>query len=370
MDAAAVAARTLNANKRSTGPSLTKQESQDSPAYDASDEDASDRTEGDPLATHSQPLRPMPRPKQSKGTHQASHLRDLVDSDTGTDSPTYDGDIESSTNTVKQPVHHRSLLSISSTDADGSPTSTPILTPLASLATLHPAKDVSHLNVPGTTSAPSSPKPMANLPFNPAGLTTADIQAFVQRAIEGEEHRKYKINKPPTGRPIRVYADGVYDLFHFGHALQLRQAKLSFPDVHLIVGVNSDEQVFEHKSRTVMTHAERCESVRHCRWVDEVAPDAPWTIDTDFLTKYNIDYVAHDEDPYKGVGTDDVYGFVKLQGKFIPTRRTPGVSTSDLIERMVSGYRKGEFDRKLENMGHPELKSRPSTPQPADHPNY
>lgn len=152
----------------------------------------------------------MPRPKQSKGTHQASHLRDLVDSDTGTDSPTYDGDIESSTNTVKQPVHHRSLLSISSTDADGSPTSTPILTPLASLATLHPAKDVSHLNVPGTTSAPSSPKPMANLPFNPAGLTTADIQAFVQRAIEGEEHRKYKINKPPTGRPIRVYADGAY----------------------------------------------------------------------------------------------------------------------------------------------------------------
>lgn len=123
----------------------------------------------------------------------------------------------------------------------------------------------------------------------------------------------------------------MYDLFHFGfvivllthptvthpltrHALQLRQAKLSFPDVHLIVGVNSDEQVFEHKSRTVMTHAERCESVRHCRWVDEVAPDAPWTIDTDFLTKYNIDYVAHDEDPYKGVGTDDVYGFVKLQG--------------------------------------------------------
>lgn len=97
--------------------------------------------------------------------------------------------------------------------------------------------------------------------------------------------------------------------------MQLRQAKLSFPNVHLIVGVNSDEQVFEHKSRTVMTHAERCESVRHCRWVDEVAPDAPWVIDAEFLAKYKIDYVAHDEDPYKGVGTDDVYGFAKLQGK-------------------------------------------------------
>jgi len=182
---------------------------QNQESYDASDEDASDRTEGDPLATHSQPLRPIPRPKQPKGTHHASHLREVVDSDTGTDSPTYDGDIESSTNTLKQAVHHRSLLSISSTDADGSPTSTPVLTPLASSATLH-----DHLNVPGatttTTTAPSSPKPTAHLPFDPAVLTPADIQSFVQKAIDGEAHRKYKINKPPTGRPIRVYADGTH----------------------------------------------------------------------------------------------------------------------------------------------------------------
>jgi hypothetical protein len=42
-------------------------------------------------------------------------------------------------------------------------------------------------------------------------------------------------------------------------------------------------------------------------------------------------------------------------GKFIPTRRTPGVSTSELLERIVSGYRKRDWDKKLEKIGHPEL---------------
>lgn len=45
--------------------------------------------------------------------------------------------------------------------------------------------------------------------FNPAALTPEDIQSFVAKAIAGESKRGYKINPPPVGRPIRIYADGM-----------------------------------------------------------------------------------------------------------------------------------------------------------------
>lgn len=49
-----------------------------------------------------------------------------------------------------------------------------------------------------------------------AKMSALDLQESVRQAIDGAGadgvERNYKINKPPTDRPVRIYADGVFDL--------------------------------------------------------------------------------------------------------------------------------------------------------------
>lgn len=146
----------------------------------------------------------------------------------------------------------------------------------------------------------------------------------------------YKTNPPPQGRPVRIYADGVFDLFHIGHMRALQQAKIAFPDVHLVVGVTGNKETHKRKGLTVLSARERAESVRHCKWVDEVIEDCPWIVTADFLEKHKIDYVAHDDLPYGADEGDDIYGPIKEKGMFLVTQRTEGLSTTGIITKYVS----------------------------------
>ena len=56
------------------------------------------------------------------------------------------------------------------------------------------------------------------------------------------------------------------------------------------------------------------------------------------MRKHNIHYVAHDEIPYAGAGSTDIYDEVKKLGMFKTTQRTEGISTSDIILRIIKDY--------------------------------
>lgn len=87
-----------------------------------------------------------------------------------------------------------------------------------------------------------------------------------------------------------------------------------------------------------MSQKERVEIIEHCKWVDEVICPCPWVITLDFLDKHNIDFVAHDDAPYGSAGQEDIYKEIKKAGKFAATQRTEGISTSDIILRIIKDY--------------------------------
>lgn len=173
----------------------------------------------------------------------------------------------------------------------------------------------------------------------PASLTK-DFDAIQERNLcnYSEKISLKNAKNQLCSRKIRIYSDGIYDLFHQGHARQLMQAKNFFPNIYLIVGVCSDKLTAEKKCKTVMNENERYEAVKHCKYVDEVLTDAPWKITYKFLEENKIDFVAHDAIPYSEGGEEDVYRFLKERGMFLSTQRTNGVSTTDIISRIISNF--------------------------------
>ncbi|CAD6337605.1 unnamed protein product [Miscanthus lutarioriparius] len=138
-------------------------------------------------------------------------------------------------------------------------------------------------------------------------------------------------------RPVRVYMDGCFDMMHYGHCNALRQARALGDE--LIVGVISDDEIKANKGPPVTPLHERMIMVRAVKWVDDIIPDAPYAITEEFMnklfTEYNIDYIIHGDDPCLLPDGTDAYALAKKAGRYKQIKRTEGVSTTDIVGRML-----------------------------------
>ena len=85
-----------------------------------------------------------------------------------------------------------------------------------------------------------------------------------------------------------------------------------------------------------MHEEERYTAVEACKWVDEVVRDAPYTTSLEWMEKYGADFCVHGDDIVLNADGSDCYFAVKQANKFKTVPRTEGVSTTNLVSRMLS----------------------------------
>jgi ethanolamine-phosphate cytidylyltransferase len=131
----------------------------------------------------------------------------------------------------------------------------------------------------------------------------------------------------------RIWIDGCFDFAHHGHAGASLQARRLGKE--LLVGIHSDEAILENKGPTVMNLAERVAAVDACRWVTKSVPHAPYVTSLAWISHYGCKYVGHGDDITSDSSGEDCYRFVKAASRFKVFKRTPGISTTDLVGRML-----------------------------------
>ncbi|OAA66627.1 cytidylyltransferase [Niveomyces insectorum RCEF 264] len=155
----------------------------------------------------------------------------------------------------------------------------------------------------------------------------------------------------PPGDPApelldgRLWVDGCFDFFHHGHAGAIVQARQLGDELY--VGVHSDEAILENKGPTVMNLRERLFAVDACRWVTRSVANAPYVTQLDWVSHFGCRYVVHGDDITSDGAGEDCYRFVKAAGRFKVVKRTPSISTTDLVGRMLL-CTKTHFIRSLE----------------------
>ncbi|KAL9116632.1 MAG: hypothetical protein Q9187_006841, partial [Circinaria calcarea] len=80
---------------------------------------------------------------------------------------------------------------------------------------------------------------------------------------------------------------------------------------------------------------DRVSAVDACRWSTLSVPYAPYVTSLPWISHYGCYYVVHGDDITSDSSGEDCYRYVKAAGRFLVVKRTPGISTTDLVGRML-----------------------------------
>ncbi len=174
--------------------------------------------------------------------------------------------------------------------------------------------------------------------------------ALALRSLQWMERAMMRLNREipvwPRNQPQRrVYTRMVADLFHEGHVNFLQAARAL--GTHLTVCVVSDERVAENKGKLpVMKQAERAAVVAACKYVDAVMTDTPVSVTKEFMQQHGFDIYtfacASEQERLDKYKLCDSLPAEMIQ----ELTYTSGISTSDLVMRILDGAGSKETDAK------------------------
>lgn len=138
-------------------------------------------------------------------------------------------------------------------------------------------------------------------------------------------------------KKLRVYANGVWDLFHYNHVRLFKKIKEMFPDCHLIIGVHTSECVCAYKREPILTYEERSEVVQSCVYVDEIVMDDVIEKSADFYNYHKIDIICYAKGAdFQKELENEFINFPQENIVYLPYG--DGITTTKIIKRITDRY--------------------------------
>jgi ethanolamine-phosphate cytidylyltransferase len=112
-----------------------------------------------------------------------------------------------------------------------------------------------------------------------------------------------------------------------------------------------------------MNAEERLAMVKACKWVDEVVFDVPYAPSIELLDRLNCDFCVHGDDMPTAANGESAYGALIQAGRCKIIKRTEGISTTDLVGRLLLMTREHHMPQSHSQTLEPSRSSGDSKPQ-------